>query len=1051
MQSSSVITKGIAYGIVFFLQTAFAQFSFAQPTTYRFENITDEQGLADRVVNAIIQDTRGFIWIASIDGLTRYDGYNCVVYKHRSNDPYSLSDNQVNALCNDGDGFLWIGTRNGLSRYDGEYDRFENFLHDDNENSLAANEIFSLAKDGNGNLWVGTYNSGLDKLVKTSPGKGYKKSIYKFLHYRYDERNPNTISSNQVFSICFDTGGNAWVATAHGLNRIDASEKNISRFYNDPTDKNSISNNTVNRLFAANDGSVWLCGKGMLDNVTFLKNDRKQKISVKRFLPLITNSQNSSGWAINDFLIDRVGHAWVGTNDQGVFKFSPTEGNVGPSLEQFMSGPSNFDLTSLTVFSFYEDNAGIVWIGTAKGVSMYLPSKARFNELKLPANSSAARLFPVTGLLSDDKARVWLAGGGDTLYVAVGARTYPIPLNSGNHFNQVNTIYQSKIGDMYVATFSSGLFCIPHTTKNIFDKSQWIHAEQSSSRLANNIYAITEDKNGRIWLGTYAGVTRYDPATNELDNIYTSPHGDVISQYIIRAVFADEHNILWCGTDDGLVLIKEDKPVKKFTSSDSDTTSLTNNRVTAIFGTKDKKIWIGTTAGLNLFDPEQNNFKRFTFQNGLPAETIMSIREDAFGNLWMGTNNGLVKFDVGQNKFTKYTVEDGLCSNEFQPNASSVNNIDTIFYFGTSKGIVSFNPTRVSSNNFIPPVVITDVKILDAPLASLRDTALTNTYRREKKLLLKYDQNFFSFEFASLSYNNPQANQYAYMLTGIDRQWRHAGTQHFAAYTDIRPGHYVFKVRGSNNDGIWNDQPVMIDVIITPPWWQTWWFFALCFVAACAIVYVVYRIRIQQVLKLYKLRSSIAKDLHDDVGSALSSIALLSNISQEAKAKARLEPEQIFSRIGDTSKRMIDLMDDIVWSVNPDNDRFSNMLVRMREYAVEMLESKDIDFSFRVPEEMDELRIPMQMRKDYFLIFKEAVNNLAKYSQCTKAEISIRKENKNIVTLISDNGKGFRLEVLNSGNGLKNMRQRATAIKAKIDIQSIEGHGTTITLYMPVM
>jgi signal transduction histidine kinase len=260
----------------------------------------------------------------------------------------------------------------------------------------------------------------------------------------------------------------------------------------------------------------------------------------------------------------------------------------------------------------------------------------------------------------------------------------------------------------------------------------------------------------------------------------------------------------------------------------------------------------------------------------------------------------------------------------------------------------------------------------------------------------------------------------------------------------------VFKVRGSNNDGIWNEQPVVIDVIITPPWWQTWWFFALCFVAACGIVYVVYRIRIQQVLKLYKLRSSIAKDLHDDVGSALSSIALLSNISQEAKAKARLEPEQIFSRIGDTSKRMIDLMDDIVWSVNPDNDRFSNMLVRMREYAVEMLESKDIDFNFRVPEEMDELRIPMQMRKDYFLIFKEAVNNLAKYSQCTKAEISIRKENKNIVTLISDNGKGFRLQDLNSGNGLKNMRQRATAIKAKIDIQSIEGHGTTISLYMPV-
>jgi two-component sensor histidine kinase len=428
---------------------------------------------------------------------------------------------------------------------------------------------------------------------------------------------------------------------------------------------------------------------------------------------------------------------------------------------------------------------------------------------------------------------------------------------------------------------------------------------------------------------------------------------------------------------------------------------------------------------------------------------MMSIREDRSGNLWIGTNNGLLKFNIKDKKFTKYTVEDGLCSGEFQANAVCSDTKNGLIYFGTANGVVSFNPVHIVSNSYVPPVVITDIKILDQSLASIPDTSLVNIYRREKKLLLKYDQNFFSFEFAALNYNNSKANKYAYILEGVDRQWHQAGTQNFAGYTDIRPGHYTFKVKASNNDGVWNDQPVIVGVVISPPWWNTWWFYTLCFLAACAIIYVIYRIRIEQVLKVYRLRSSIAKDLHDDVGSALSSIALLSNISEKAKTKASLKPEEIFSRIGDTSKRMIDLMDDIVWSVNPDNDRFSNMLVRMREYAAEMLESKNIDFSFHIANDIDELRIPMQMRKDYFLIFKEAINNLAKCSDCTHANISIEKVNKNIITTIADNGKGFDAQIINSGNGLKNMQQRALAIKAKLHIETGPGKGTSITLIMP--
>jgi ligand-binding sensor domain-containing protein/two-component sensor histidine kinase len=1049
MNFSVVIIKMIAFSAVIFFMTVLSFYSFAQSSTYRFENITNEQGITDRVINAITQDAQGFIWIASIDGLTRYDGYNAIVYRHQTNNSFSVSDNEVYALCADDDGFLWIGTRNGLSRYDAKHDRFETFLHDSTDpSSLAANEIFCLAKDTHGNLWIGTYNGGLDKLVKTGTGKGYKNSGYNFLHYRHNEKDSNSLSNDQVFSVCFDKSGRAWVGTSHGVNIIDTAGKKISRLYAESGNKNSISFNTVNKIIAAEDGTVWLCGKNMLDNVSF-ENDTDKKISVKHVLPLLIHHQNKNEWAINDFMIDRYNNYWVATNDEGVLKCSIGKEGKIKSVDNFTSRQSDFSLANTTAFSFYEDNAGVIWIGTAKGISKYIPAKTKFNEAGFYSGLFFKSQF-ADALLYDTKNRLWIGSDSDTLTIISSTLVHLLLPTSSEQFNQVNMLYQSRAGDVYVATFMSGLFIIPNNLKNINDTRQWIHIDNNNSQLpSNNIYAVAEDKNGIMWLGTYKGLSSYDPRAKRLSNVYVPAGGNVVSPFIVRTLFVDEKNVLWVGTDEGLALIKDNRVVQKFYSDDGDSNSLNNNRVTIIYSDYTKNLWIGTKSGLNLFDPEKNNFKHFDPQNGLTIETVVSIKEDYRNNLWMGTNNGLVKYNITAKKFTKYSVEDGLCSNEFQAAAVCADN-KNYFYFGTANGLVSFNPSHIVSNSFVPPIVITDVKILDQSLASFADTSLINTYRKEKKLVLHYDQNFFSFEFAALSYNNSKANQYAYVLTGVDKQWHRAGTQHSADYTDIRPGHYIFKVKASNNDGVWNNTPATIDVIITPPWWQTWWFYTVCFLFACAGMYIIYRIRIQQILKLYKLRSSIAKDLHDDVGSALSSIALLSNISQEAKTKAALKPEEIFSRIGDTSKRMIDLMDDIVWSVNPDNDRFSNMLVRMREYAVEMLESKNIDFNFHIAKEVDELRIPMQLRKDYFLIFKEAVNNLAKYSGCSNADISIEKINRNIVTIIADNGKGFEAQIINSGNGLKNMRQRAAAIKGKLNIETAEGKGTTVTLSIPV-
>lgn len=1046
MNCAVIIKRIILFSVVLF----FIDNNCLTQSSYRFENIANEQGIADRVINAVTQDKQGFIWIASYDGLTKYDGYKALVYRHISNDPHSLSDNEVYALGTDGNGVLWIGTRNGLNRYDEQHDRFETFFHDSaDENSLSANEIFSLARDKYGNIWIGTYSGGLDKLINTEMGKGYRGSGYIFEHCRHVKNDSSSISDNQVLSLCFDSAGNGWVGTEKGLNVMNSEKKSFRRFYADKPGANSISSNSVAKVVAAPDGAVWICGKNMLDKIV-LPGNSSGSISVKHMLPVLTENKNNFDWSVNDFMIDRDHNCWVATNEEGVFKIANIEDPLTCYKENYTNDASEYSLANTTAYSLYEDRSGIIWIGTAKGVSQYIPSNARFNQ---PGVFSPGSFLnePVTALLADHKNRLWTGGYSDTLNIIEHGSNSSVRLPFlKSNYSQVNNLFQTSVGDICIATFNAGLFIIPNSLENVHNTTKWLHINKANSPLSsNNIYSLVEDKNKCLWLGTYLGLNCYDLRTGELKNIYTSPQGSIVSAFITRILFVDDKNIVWAGTDDGLLLIKDHKVIRRFFSDDEDTSSLSNDRITVIYGDSRKNIWVGTKSGLNLFDPVKNNFKHIKPADDVVIETIMSIKEDVAGNLWIGTSSGLVKFNVVKNSFTKYTVEDGLCSNEFSANAASGDTRRNFLYFGTTSGIVSFNPTHIVSNNFIPPVVITGIKILDKPLASFTDTALINTYRREKKLLLKYNQNFFSFEFAALSYNNSKANQYRYILEGIDKQWRNSGTQYFAGYTDIRPGHYIFKVKASNNDGIWNNEPAIVKVIIMPPWWQTWWFYALCILTAVGFIYMIYRIRIQQVLKLYRLRSSIAKDLHDDVGSALSSIALLSNISEKARAKASLQPEEVFTRIGDTSKRMIDLMDDIVWSVNPDNDRFSNMLVRMREYAAEMLEPKDIELSFHTAD-MDELRIPMQMRKDYFLIYKEAINNLVKYAECDAAFISIKKENRTIITIIKDDGKGFDAAIIHSGNGLKNMQQRAAAIKSKLIIETMNGNGTTITLLMPV-
>lgn len=325
-------------------------------------------------------------------------------------------------------------------------------------------------------------------------------------------------------------------------------------------------------------------------------------------------------------------------------------------------------------------------------------------------------------------------------------------------------------------------------------------------------------------------------------------------------------------------------------------------------------------------------------------------------------------------------------------------------------------------------------------------TGILKTFIDEtKEIKLSYKQNIVSFAFAGLNYFHSEKNQYAYKLKGFDKDWIYTdATKRFATYTNLDPGDYTFEVKGSNNDGLWNETPTLLHIIITPPFWQTWWFYTLCALAFAFIFYAIYWYRLQQVIKLQHIRNKISGDLHDDIGSTLNSISVYSEVAKQDASKHAHALEMI----GESSRKIIDAMSDIVWTINPENDSFENIILRMRSLAFNLFRTKSIEFTFRADESLNNLKLSMENRRNFFLIFKEAVNNIVKYAEAAGVSIQLVYVDSFIKLIIHDNGKGFDTAQHSNGNGLNSMKRRAKEMKAKFQIESSAGNGTNIKLIM---
>ncbi|MBX7150848.1 histidine kinase [bacterium] len=1003
----------------------------AQRHNFHFQRLGIDDGLSQSTVRCILQDRKGFMWFGTANGLNRYDGYSLTIYKHNPMDSTSLSNDLISALYEDNDGVLWVGTNEGLNRFDVNHDNFTHYRHDPSDStSINGNFVSSIAQDQYGILWIGT-NIGLHSFdPKTGAFKRYfcdtdkarhlgpiralllDKSGYTWIatgnglicldrdkqqmaRYEYNSGNLRGISGNSITALCEDNTGTIWIGTENaGLNRFDKDTGQFTRYFHDLKNYASLSSNNINSIIEDNFGILWIGTNNGLNRL-----DAKRQ-SFKHYLYSQADVRSLSHNTVLSIYEDRTGTLWIGTELGGLSNLN----RFRDRFKHYKHDPTDpKSLTGNTVWSFCEDREGTLWVGTDEGLCQFDRSDESFKPL-----------------MKDDSGGLYLR------------------------------IIEDNEGFLWAAR--------PRSLDKIDPKSKRVisyryNSNDPQSLSSDYVTSVYQDHQHVIWVGTSLGLNRFDRSTNTFKRYLFDPKDSTsLSGASVTTIFEDHAGTLWIGTRNGLNRFNRSQDdFKQFKRILHDPTSLSHNAVMNIYEDLNKQIWIGTYGGgLNRFNRETETFVRFTEEDGIPNNVIYGILDDNDGNLWLSTNNGLSKFNPITKSHKNYDIADGLQSNEFNQGAVYKTRASEMF-FGGINGFNSFYPDEMKDNPYVPPIVITAFNKFDKRVKFNKPVSDMDVIE------LSYQDNFFSFEFVALDYTLPAKNQYVYKLEGFDEDWVHSGLRRYASYTNLSPGDYVFRVRGSNNDQVWNEVGASIAITITPPFWRTWWFYGLAVGLIVLLLVVSHEYRVRQriahmlelervrVLESERIRKKAADDFHDEFGHKLTKIALLTEVMKKELKEATAESVESMNKIIDTSKTLSIGMRDFLWTLNPERDSLYDVAVRIKDFGDELFERTGVAFRVNgLNQDMAHLRLSMDWRRHLTLIFKEAMTNILKHAQCHNVQLEFKLNYSGIIVSLKDDGTGFNAHNGSAGQGLMSMHNRAQKINGFLDIQSGE-HGTIVT------
>jgi signal transduction histidine kinase/CheY-like chemotaxis protein/ligand-binding sensor domain-containing protein len=814
----------------------------AQQKNLKFEHLDINDGLSQNNVLCTIQDSRGFMWFGTRNGLNKYDGNEIKVYKNDVKNGNSISNNFISGIIEDKEGNIWIATRGGgLNKYDRKKDQFAHYKNDKiNSNSLSSNILTSLAEDKLGNLWIGTEDAGLNC---------FETDKNRFLRFTQRSHNDKSLSNDYVRAIFIDDMQNIWIGTyGGGLNLYDKTTGSFTRFRHNEKDSLSLSNDKVCVIYEDSRRSLWI---GTAAGGLNLLN--RKKGTFRRFKHIIQQKNSLSADVIYALAEDNKGNLWIGTENGGLTIFNPSDNKFYNCLHDDLD---NTSLSNNSIHSLYKDISGNMWAGTfSTGVDIFKEA-IQFTHYK--HNSSPESLINnnVLCIIQDSKKKIWVGtdGGGLDLFDPVTGNFKHYPQQQGKNSicgNYVLNLCEDGQGNLWVGTWGTGI-TVFNPLRNSY--KQFRHDRAIASSLSSNdAWTIFKDRDQNIWVGTYGGgLNLFNPANGSFSHyLYEGNHSTVNSKKI-HSIFEDDKGNLWIATDGGGldVFNKRTKTFQRHFEHDEWRNSLSDNRVGNISQDSTGNFWITTMAGLNYYDAKKDSFKIYTTEDGLPDNAVFGLLTDSKGNLWMSTNKGISKFDLHTKRFKNFDIEDGLQSYEFKEHAYC-KSLSGVMYFGGINGFNEFHPDSIKDNKKDPPLVITGFRILNKDVSIAKDpedpSPLKKNITETKEITLPYAHSIISFEFASLNYLSPKKNQYAYMLEGFDKNWNYVGSQRTATYTNLDPGKYIFKVKGLNYKDEWSSRTAVIELMISPPFWLTWWFRSLILLCITAGIITFYRLRIKNI------------------------------------------------------------------------------------------------------------------------------------------------------------------------------------------------------------
>lgn len=807
----------------------------AQSTSVKFTHLKNTDGLSQSTVNSIIKDKYGFMWFGTEDGLNRYDGYKFKVYRNDPNDPKSIRSNYIQTIYEDRLGNIWVGTLGSLSLYNRNSDSFSTFeVVEKDPTSMSNKSVTSIFEDKQGNLWVGTsWNLNL-----------FNRKTNKVKRFASVENDPTTLSNNSILSITEDSKNNLWVGTMNGLNLFDRKTGKVKRYLPNPSDSKSLASSFVKTVFEDKKGNLWIgTEKGlelfnpMSGVFTHYQNNPKDQSSISsNFVTTIAQGENGNLWVGNQEAVEIF--------DPSTKKFIHLKNNIGDETS----------LTSSSIQKIYNDGNGITWIGTYNGgINKYDKNLTIFDVVRYnPMNTNSLSGNIVTSFCENRDGKIWVGTDGNGLNLVDRKANVVTRLSSKNNTN--SDFQNASIISLYKANLTSKLW-IGHYNAGLssFDENKKVYRNYpiANNAQGNSVYAVIESHDGKVWVGTNGGgIYTLNQATGALINhSFNAANGtiDSLNNNYIRALHEDLDGNIWVGTFAGGINIYNPN-TNKFSHLDKATSGLGSDIVFSIIEDKKHQIWVGTMGGgLNLYNPKTKKFTSITEKDGLSDNIINSIVEDAKGNLWLSSNNGISRFNPKTKAVRNFNAYNGLQSTEFRIGSGYMSRAGEVF-FGGANGFNVFSPSLIAENKNAPVVRFTDFQLFNKSIDhKSKGSPLTESIEETKVVNLTYKQNVFTLGFSALSFTTPEQNQYAYKLDGFDKQWNFVGNERKASYTNLDPGEYTFMVKAANNDGVWSDKTTTLKIIVTPPFWLTWWFRLAMLIAVTGAVYSFYRYRINAI------------------------------------------------------------------------------------------------------------------------------------------------------------------------------------------------------------